>query len=522
MIILAKKALISVYDKTGIEDFAAGLKKFDYQIVSTGGTAEKLRKTGVDVLDVSEITDYPEMMGGRVKTLHPAIHGALLAVRDNEEHMNEIGDMGIEPIDMVVVNLYPFAETISKEGVTLEEALENIDIGGPTMIRSAAKNFRDVIVVTDPEDYEDVLNEMAENEGDILISTRRELAMKAFRLTSGYDQIITDFLEEKREKFPRELHSVYRKENNLRYGENPHQEAAFYRDEMSREPSIAGASKLHGKDLSFNNINDADAALEIIKEFDPPAAVVIKHTNPCGLAVASDITTAYRKAQAGDPVSAFGSIVALNRKVIAATAEEITGPDRFVEVIIAPEYEEEALRILKERWEDIRILQIPELSQGIPEEMRDQYEFKQVTGGLLLQDRNLPVYSQQKLQVVSRKKPEDRELKELLFAWQAVKHVKSNAIVIARDQSLVGVGAGQMSRVDAMDIAASKAGERSQGAVVASDAFIPFRDVVDRAAAAGIGAIIQPGGSIRDEEVVAAADDLGMIMVFTDFRHFRH
>ncbi len=515
---MSKRVLISVYDKTGISDFARGLVEHDYEILSTGGTARVLKENGLEVIDVSEVTEFPEMMDGRVKTLHPAIHAGLLALRNNKNHMQKLTDMGIEPIDMVVVNLYPFKETISKPDVTLAEAIENIDIGGPTMLRSAAKNYEGVTVVTDPADYDFVLGELEKNRGKISNKIRRKLAVKVFQLTSEYDSLIYNYLHEE-DVLPEKFNKVLAKKMDLRYGENPHQKAAFYEDGSVTEPSVTSAEKLYGKELSFNNINDTDGALEIVKEFAQPAVAVIKHTNPCGLAVADDLLAAYRRAYAGDPVSAYGSIVALNRKVDVLTAEEIAGPDKFVEVVIAPDYEEEALTVLQERWKNVRILKTGKLDGKF---RKDMYEYKKVTGGLLVQERNLATYDQEKLKVVSQNKPDDKLMEELLFAWKAVKHVKSNAIVISKDKALAGVGAGQMSRVDAMIIAARKAGEKTKGAVVASDAFFPFRDAVDEAAKNGIKAIIQPGGSIRDEEVIEAVNELGMTMVFTGYRHFKH
>lgn len=523
---MAKRALISVSDKTGIVEFAQGLIDLDYEIISTGGTARKLSDKGIPVIAVSDVTGFPEMMDGRVKTLHPKIHGGLLALRNNPEHMNQLDEEGIIPIDMVVVNLYPFAKTISKEGVTLAEAIENIDIGGPSMIRSAAKNYRDVAVITEPDDYRGILKKLQEKDGELSLSTRQKLAVKSFEKTAKYDNMIFNYLrdQEDREqavedKLPTDLNLSYRKIKNLRYGENPHQDAAFYMDEAVDEPSVTTAEQLHGKALSFNNINDTDGAFELIKEFSQPAVAVIKHANPCGLAVDDDLLTAYKKAYAGDPVSAFGSIVALNRKVDGKTAEQIAGPEKFVEVVIAPDYEDEALEVLKERWDNVRILKTGELTRDCT---MDKYELKKVTGGLLVQDRNLLTYNADELEVVTAKEPTVAEMDDLLFAWIGVKHVKSNAIVMARDQALVGVGAGQMSRVDSMIIAGRKADDRTEGAVVASDAFFPFRDAIDEAAKQGIKAIIQPGGSIRDEEVIEACDEHGIAMVFTGNRHFRH
>ncbi len=517
-----RRVLISVSDKTDIDQLASGLVDYDYEIISTGGTAKFLREQGLKVKDVSEVTLYPEMMDGRVKTLHPAIHGGLLALRDNSEHMEQLEEMGILPIDMVVVNLYPFAQTIAKKDVTLEEAIENIDIGGPTMIRSAAKNYLDVAVITDPADYGQILSELNEKDGQLSQETRRSLAVKAFKLTGEYDQMIYDYLsgiEGEKKDFPGIFKINYSKKMDLRYGENPHQKAAFYIDQTINEPSVATAEQLSGKELSFNNINDTDGALELVKEFSEPTVAVIKHTNPCGLASAENLLTAYERAYSGDPLSAYGSIVALNRKVDYKTAQAITGPDKFVEVIIAPAYEERALKVLRGRWESIRILKIPDLAS---EYKKDPYEYKKITGGLLVQERNMLSYDRGKLKVVTRCEPDEKQWEDLLFAWKGVKHVKSNAVVIARDKTIVGVGAGQMSRVDSMLIAIRKSGNRVKEAVVASDAFFPFRDAIDEAAASGIKAIIQPGGSVRDEEVIEAADEHNIAMVLTGNRHFKH
>ena len=524
---MKKRALISVSDKTGVVQFAEQLVNLNYEIVSTGGTAQKLKDNDIEVTGVSEVTNHPEILDGRVKTLHPAIHGGLLALRDKPEHMEELKELDIKPIDMVVVNLYPFAETINKDDVSLKEALENIDIGGPTMIRSAAKNYQDIIIITDPSEYNKVIPELKENEGDLQAETRKELAVKAFQKTSEYDQMIYNYLQDDNSEdtgaYPAKFKLEYTKKMDLRYGENPHQNGAFYQNKNITEPSITNAEQLHGKELSFNNINDTNGALEIIKEFSKPAAAVIKHTNPCGLAEADNILEAYRKAYAGDPKSAFGSIVALNRTVEKELAEEVAGPEKFVEVIAAPDYTEDALNVLKDRWDSIRILKLENLDQiQSIQEGREKYEIKNVTGGLLVQDRNILQYNEDELEVVTEVTPDEKQMKDLLFSWIGVKHVKSNAIVMAKDRALVGVGAGQMSRVDAMIIAGRKAGEKTEGAVVASDAFFPFRDAVDEAAEKGITAIIQPGGSIRDEEVIEAANEHGIAMVMTGNRHFKH
>lgn len=521
-----KRALISVSNKEGIVDFAQGLNELGVEIISTGGTGRLLAENGVEVINISEVTNFPEMMNGRVKTLHPAVHGGILAVRENEKHMQEIEAEGIEPIDLVVCNLYPFAETIAKEDVTLEEAIENIDIGGPTMIRSAAKNNKDVAVVVDPADYSNILAEMEAAEGSLTEEKMLKLAYKAFRHTAEYDQLIQDYLEdialeaEEKEAMQETLLERYDKSEDLRYGENPHQKAAFYKEREQNEPSISTAEKLHGKAMSFNNYNDTDGALELVKEFsEKPAAAVIKHANPCGMAEADNLKEAFVNAHAGDPLSAFGSIVAVNRKLDAETAKEIADENKFVEVVIAPDYDEQALEILKERSDNMRILKTGELSIN-----RDKpgYSMKKVTGGLLVQDRDLAVTTADDLEVVTEKEPTQEQIEDMLFSWKVVKHVKSNAIVMAKDKMVVGVGAGQMSRVDSMIIAGRKSESRQEGGVVASDAFFPFPDAVEKAAELGIKAIIQPGGSIRDDQVIEACNKLGIAMVFTGKRHFRH
>ena len=519
-----ERALLSVSNKKGIISFAKKLHEAGIEIISTGGTAQKIKKEDIPVTPVTEKTDFPEMMDGRVKTLHPCIHGGLLAIRDNKDHLEELKELDIETIDLVVCNLYPFAETIKNE-VSLEKAVENIDIGGPTMIRSAAKNYKDVTVVIDPDDYPKIIDKLEKNEGKVSYDTRLKLAYKAFHHTYQYDQKIQEYFAELTEKdseqFSKSINLNFTKKQDLRYGENPHQKAAFYKEETSAEPSITSAEKLHGKELSFNNINDTNGAFELIKEFgDRPAAAVIKHANPCGTAVANDLKTAYKNAHAGDPLSAFGSIVALNKTVDEETAKEITGEDKFVEVVIAPGYEKKALDILKERWENIRILKTGDLYIN---KENPGYDYKKVVGGLLAQQRDLSVIKTDKeLEVVTKKTPTESQLKDLLFSWKVVKHVKSNAIVMAKDEMIVGVGAGQMSRVDSMIIAGRKADGRQKGGVVASDAFFPFADAIEEAAEKEIKAIIQPGGSIRDQEVIEKANDLGIAMVFTGKRHFRH
>ncbi|AZO95576.1 bifunctional phosphoribosylaminoimidazolecarboxamide formyltransferase/IMP cyclohydrolase [Halocella sp. SP3-1] len=520
-----KRALLSVSNKEGIVEFARGLNELGIELISTGGTAAKLTEAGLPVIGISEITDFPEMMDGRVKTLHPAVHGGILAVRDNKQHMTELAEQGITPIDLIVCNLYPFAETIAREGVSLEEAIENIDIGGPTMIRSAAKNNNDVVVVVNPENYNKVLKELKDNNGSVSKETKLELAYQAFHHTAEYDHLIQDYLAGVIEggndnHLPEVIMDRYQKKSNLRYGENPHQKAAFYQEKSFAEPSITTAKQLHGKELSFNNINDTNGALELVKEFeDRPAAAVIKHANPCGMAVADNIVEAYKNAHAGDPLSAYGSIVALNREVSGELAIEITGKDKFVEVVIAPGYSNQALDVLKNRWKNVRILEVGDLYIN---REKPGYDMKKVTGGLLVQARDIYQVKRDELEIVTDTKPTEEQLADLLFAWKVVKHVKSNAIVMARNGMIVGVGAGQMSRVDSMIIAGLKAEGRQEGGVVASDAFFPFPDAIEEAAAKGIKAIIQPGGSIRDEKVIEAANEYNIAMVFTGIRHFRH
>jgi phosphoribosylaminoimidazolecarboxamide formyltransferase/IMP cyclohydrolase len=462
------------------------------------------------------------MMEGRVKTLHPKIHGGILARRNIDTDMEELNKLDIKQIDLIVCNLYPFAQTIEKEDVDLKEVLENIDIGGPTMIRAAAKNFPDVLVVVDPHDYDRIAKKIDLNDR-IDKEFRMEMAYKAFNHTAEYDAIIQKYfynhLNDKTE-FPDTFITPYYKKQELRYGENPHQKAAFYKERKLQEPSITDAQKLSGKALSFNNINDTNGALELIKEFqDQPTAAVIKHTNPCGLASDEDIKTAFKKAHAGDPLSAFGSIVSVNRLVDENLAEEIVSGEKFIEVITAPDYTEKAVETLQNRWEDIRILKTGELNVNQTEPGLDM---KKVTGGLLVQNRDLGMVKPKDLKLVTSQKVEDKIIEDLMFAWKAVKHVKSNAIVMAKDKMLLGVGAGQMSRVDAMIIAGRKADGRQKGGVVASDAFFPFPDAVEKAAELGIKAIIQPGGSIRDEEVIKKAEELGIAMYFTNMRHFCH
>ncbi|MDO8535401.1 MAG: bifunctional phosphoribosylaminoimidazolecarboxamide formyltransferase/IMP cyclohydrolase [Candidatus Omnitrophota bacterium] len=513
-----KRALISVSDKTGLDDLVKVLNKFGVEILSTGGTAKMIRTLGVPAKDVSEYTGFPEMLDGRVKTLHPKVHAGLLALREDKEHMETMKkhDMGL--IDMVVVNLYPFEKTVSKPGVKLEEAIKNIDIGGPSMLRSAAKNHKSVCVVCDPSDYARIIGEMNNNAGAVSEGLLMELGVKVFAKTSNYDAAIYNYLAQNDRSFPANLSMSFKKIQDLRYGENPHQKAAFYKDESSDEASVAGAVQLHGKELSFNNIIDLNAALEIVKEFEEPAAAIIKHTNPCGMAAAKTSTKAYIDALDCDRLSAFGSVVGFNRAVDALLADTILKEADFVECIIAPSYESEALKALKVK-KNLRLVEVKNFIAGTAKYGRDM---KKVIGGLLIQDRDILCTKESDLKIVTKVKPTKDQIRSMLFGFIVAKHVKSNAIVISDGTKTVGVGAGQMSRVDSVKIAAEKAGGRAKGATLASDAFFPKEDGIEEAAKAGIKAIIQPGGSIRDKEVIAMADKLGIAMVFTGVRHFKH
>ncbi len=511
---MIKRALISVSNKTGIVEFAKKLHEAGVEIISTGGTKKALAAANIPVTYVSDVTGFPEIMDGRVKTLNPFIHGGILALRDNQAHQQQMKEHNIQPIDLVVVNLYPFKQTISKTDVTLAEAIENIDIGGPAMIRAAAKNFSFVTVVVNPAKYDVILKEIQDN-GEVSAATRMELACEAFAHTAEYDACITDYLARRNEEnlFPANLHLVYEKIQDLRYGENPHQQAAFYRIKDTIE-GVAGARQLHGKELSFNNIVDTEAAYAIVADFEVPAAAVIKHTNPCGTGTGKTISEAYCKAYECDPVSAFGGIIALNREVDAATADEIN--KIFVEVIIAPSFTQQAVDILSQR-KNVRLLEAPLL-----EKSAHCVDIKRVSGGIVVQNCDTELFPEKAMKVVTKRTPTDDEYQQLLFAWRVVKHVKSNAIVLAKNNQTVGVGAGQMNRVGAAEIAIRQAGEKTVNSVMASDAFFPFRDTIDAAAKAGVTAIIQPGGSVRDAESIQAADEHGIAMIFTGMRHFKH
>ncbi len=512
------RAILSVYDKTGLAEFAGGLAELGWELISTGGSKRTLQEAGIAVAAVADITGSPEILDGRVKTLHPKVHGGILARRDLPEHMTQLREHGIGAIDLVAVNLYPFVETIRKPGVTLEDALENIDIGGPTMIRAAAKNFPHVLIVVDPADYDGVLGQL--RTGGVGPDERRRLARKAFAHVAAYDTAISGYLLGEGERFPEQRTIALSKVSDLRYGENPHQAAAFYRidDAGVAAGGIAAAEQLHGKELSYNNILDADAAWCAAADFAQPAVAIVKHTNPCGLATHADQAEAYRRALSGDPVSAYGGIVAFNRALTAAAAREVAGT--FYEIVIAPEFEPEALATLRKK-RDLRILKTarPEPAEG---RAAESIVYRQVGGGMLAQTADDLPEEALELRVVTRRAPSGDELRDLRFAWRCVKHIKSNAIVLARDGTLLGMGAGQPNRVTSVGLALARAGEGARGSVLASDAFFPFADGVEAAAKGGIRAIIQPGGSIRDEESIRAADEHDVAMVFTAVRHFRH
>ncbi|AGQ89590.1 bifunctional phosphoribosylaminoimidazolecarboxamide formyltransferase/IMP cyclohydrolase [Vibrio parahaemolyticus] len=523
-----RRALISVSDKTGIVEFAQALAERGVDILSTGGTARLLAEQGIAVTEVSDYTGFPEMMDGRVKTLHPKVHGGVLGRRGQDDDV--MAKHGINPIDMVVVNLYPFAETVAKEDCTLADAVENIDIGGPTMVRSAAKNHKDVTIVVNASDYDRVIAEMDANDKSLTLETRFDLAIAAFEHTAAYDGMIANYFGtmvpsygenkegDEESKFPRTFNQQFEKKQDMRYGENSHQAAAFYVEANPQEASVSTARQIQGKALSYNNIADTDAALECVKEFNEPACVIVKHANPCGVALGKDILEAYNRAYQTDPTSAFGGIIAFNQELDAETATAIV-ERQFVEVIIAPSVSTEAIEVVAAK-KNVRLLECGEWSTKTT-----GFDVKRVNGGLLVQDRDQGMVSLDDLKVVSKRQPTEEELKDALFCWKVAKYVKSNAIVYAKGDMTIGVGAGQMSRVYSAKIAGIKAtdeGLEVAGSVMASDAFFPFRDGIDAAAEAGIKCVIQPGGSMRDDEVIAAADEHGMAMIFTGMRHFRH
>lgn len=523
-----RTALISVSDKSGLEQLAAGLKQFDVEVLSTGGTQSKLKELGVKVSEVADYTGFPEMMDGRVKTLHPKVHGGLLGRRNADGtgvDVDVMAEHGIESIDLVVVNLYPFAATVANPDASLDDAIENIDIGGPAMLRSAAKNYPSVAVVTDTADYARILDEMAANDGCLTLETRFELAVKTFTAVAQYDADITNYLgsieirDPARSEYPKTITTQYQRKEVMRYGENPHQSAAFYVEHNAPAGSVASAEQLHGKALSYNNVADTDAALQCVQAFTDPTCVIVKHANPCGVASAGDLLSAYDRAFATDPTSAFGGIIAFNGPVSVELAKEMV-ERQFIEVVIAPEYEAGAVEAFQAK-KNVRVL-----ACGSPDPLAlVGFDQKKVIGGLLLQSSDAALIDEAALSVVTKRQPTEAEKQDLLFAWTVAKYVKSNAIVYAKDKATVGVGAGQMSRVYSAKIAGIKAADEGlvvPGSVMASDAFFPFRDGIDAAAEAGIAAVIQPGGSVRDEEVIAAADEAGMAMMFTGMRHFRH
>lgn len=511
-----KRAIISVSDKSGIDVFATFLQSMGVEILSTGGTSKFLKEKGIKVIDISEYTGFPEIMDGRVKTLHPKVHGGILAIREKKEHVRSLEKLNIPFIDMVVVNLYPFEATIKKPNVSFEEVIENIDIGGPTMIRAAAKNFQDVVVIVDPQDYEPVMEYM--KKGDVPYDFKFYLAKKVFSHTANYDGVISSYLSritnDGLKDFPEVLNLQYQKVQECRYGENPHQKAAFYRENSVNIACVSSAKKIQGKELSYNNFLDTDSCFRIVLEFDKPAAVIVKHNNPCGAACGENIKEAYVLARECDPVSAFGGIVALNRKVDVPTAKEIV--ETFVEVVIAPGYEKAALEIFSNQ-PNLRVLDV----EGLPMKI-EGLEMRRVVGGMLIQDFDLVTFDKDKLKVVTKRTPTDDEMEALEFAWKVCKHVKSNAIVITNKNATLGVGAGQMSRVDSARIAVMKARVDLKGSVAASDAFFPFSDGLQVLAEAGITAVIQPGGSMRDQEVIDLANRYNIAMVFTGIRHFKH
>lgn len=507
------RALISVSDKTGIVEFAKGLADMGVEIISTGGTHKKLEEAGIKVTGVSDITGFPECLDGRVKTLHPAVHGGLLARRDVPAHMEQLKELGITPIDIVAINLYPFKETIMKPDVTLADAIENIDIGGPTMLRSAAKNHKDVMVICDPADYDRALEEL--KKGEVPYEFKYELALKVFQHTAAYDAMISDYLRKQIDApLPDNLTLTFEKVQELRYGENSHQKALYYKEIQPFSGALVNAKQLHGKELSFNNINDTQGALGCLKEFEEPAVVAVKHANPCGVAVGETIAEAYKKAYACDPTSIFGGIIACNREVDKETAEEIA--KIFVEIVIAPSFSKEAMDVLTQK-KNVRLLELPDIL-GKPD--KHAIDIKKVGGGLLVQDTDDTLFDE--LKVVTKKAPTDKEMKDLEIAMKVVKHTRSNAIVFVKDGMTIGIGPGQTNRIWAVENAIRQSNFDTKGSVMASDAFFPFNDCVAAAAEAGVTAIIQPGGSIRDQESIDKADETGIAMIFSGYRHFKH
>jgi phosphoribosylaminoimidazolecarboxamide formyltransferase / IMP cyclohydrolase len=536
-----RRALLSVSDKSGLVEFAQALAGYNVEMISTGGTRKTLADAGLPVRDIADVTGFPEILDGRVKTLHPRVHAGILAIRDNPQHAATLQEHNIAPIDLVVCNLYPFEATVAKAGAGHEEIVENIDVGGPSMVRAAAKNYRDVVIVTDPLQYEMLLAELKSNNGSTTLALRERLAAAAFARTAAYDAAISAYFAGRGESseirsptsniehltsnsrdWPASLGLRFERKGILRYGENPHQKAAFYTEPGLHHACVASAEIIHGKELSYNNLLDLDSALNLVREFAAPAAVVIKHNNPCGAAVGATLVEAFQRAYEGDPVSAYGGVLGFNRELDQETAFQITEPGRFIECIIAPGYSEDALQLLTTRpsWKkNVRLLRTGPFEVAPSERALD---FRRIDGGLLVQDRDLPADDFVHAKIITKRAPTDAELADLRFAWLVGKHVKSNAIVLAKGGIVVGVGAGQMSRVDSVHIACRKAGERVRGCVLASDAFFPFRDNIDEAAKAGVAAVVQPGGSVRDQEVVDACNEHGMAMVLTGVRHFRH
>ena len=516
---MKKRALISVSDKTGVVEFARSLSELGFEIISTGGTSSAISAAGIPVVGVSDITGFPECLDGRVKTLHPLIHAGILGMRSNPEHVKQMETLGVTPIDVVAINLYPFKATVLRPGVTLEEAIENIDIGGPTMIRAAAKNWQDVAVIVDPKDYERVIAELGAD-GEVSRETKFSLAGKVFEHTAQYDAMINSYLRKARGESPLadNLTLTFEKVQEMRYGENPHQNASFYREIGNYDNTLTAAEQLHGKDLSYNNINDANGALDLLKEFgkEKPAAVAVKHANPCGVGIGGDIHEAYVRAYEADPVSIFGGIVAVNRSVDENTATEMS--KIFLEIIIAPDYSPEALEILTKK-KNLRLLRLPNLTGANTPSMLDM---KKVAGGLLVQELDTQLLNEEEIKCVTKRQPTEEEMEQLRFVWKVVKHVKSNGIALAKNNATVGVGPGQTNRITALELAIRYAGDKAAGSVMGSDAFFPFSDCVEAAKQAGITAIIQPGGSIRDEDSIKAADEAGIAMVFTGMRHFKH